>query len=155
MSRYCNTPPEIFRFVSDTADLSEEAALRCNLLLETPVQAVSVPAWQYGRDFGATCVFEAVFFWLLLRGISRFSCGKSLALWFGVNLFSHPLIYFAGPWAASKFGISYGNYVGAAEIFAPLSEIIICCFFRCRLVPSVMLIVAANLFSWWIGAAFY
>jgi hypothetical protein len=105
--------------------------------------------------FLKTCLCEAPFYFLLFRrrGLPYF-----LAVLVGANLLTHPAVYFVFPAVFKNFMM----YLGTAEIFAPLVESILVCWLLFRsserspggAAPwvAVLVIFAANLFSWQMGA---
>lgn len=108
---------------------------------------------QYWKYFLLTLAFEAPVYWLFLR--KTLSTQKILLAIVALNLLSHPIVYFVFPELADQYGVSFGEYVLIAELFAPLVEgLALWKVFKIPARRAWMIALAANVFSWLVGGEF-
>lgn len=95
--------------------------------------------------FGLTMLLEAPFYIALAKR-------KFLLPLIFCNLATHPFIYWILPWLGVRFEWSFAEVMLAAEVFAPVVEILLAVFvFKLKARFAVPLIILGNLFSWWVG----
>ena len=97
--------------------------------------------------FGLTLLLEAPVYWLALN--SR-SAKERVVVWFTANAISYPPVFFL--FAYLPFSALTCELV--SEVWAPLCEIAVAWFLLGRLsAREQIMIVGANLISWWVGKA--
>lgn len=145
MSTHCNDPLTLlqFWFKPEVLSVQCEWALRAQVL---PTHSTFV---EYLKTYFATNALEAPFYFWLLR---RKTLQKRIVYLCSANLLTHPAVYFLFPFVFSKIGQDYGFFLTVAELFAFGAETLFV-YFRTKtdFLPTAFWIVAANLFSWWVG----
>lgn len=122
----------------------------CEWALETAIQSTATDIFPYFKTFITTILLEAPFYFYLL---SRFSFRKRLLGLLTANVLTHPIVYFLIPMVLSSLNVKYGFYLTLAEGFAVIAEItFVVLIFQTQLMPTLLLLAMANLFSWWVGA---
>lgn len=129
----------------------EILSAQCDWYLQVPAGVTAFHPLAYLRTFALTCLLEAPFYFYLLRQ-ERWA-SRLLALLSG-NLLTHPIVYFLLPYLFARAGQTFAVYLTVAETFAAVAEMIwIHLLWRTGRVRTCVLILSANLFSWWIGSA--
>lgn len=99
--------------------------------------------------FGMTLLLESPIYFFGLSALSKLKRIQAILL---VNLATHPIIFYAFPEVLSRMSATYGTYLLAAEIFAPVVEaLILWKGFRLPPLRAFTISIATNLISWWIG----
>lgn len=108
---------------------------------------------EYAKILAATLALEFPLYWLFFRSMGW---KKVVALTFVVNLASHPLVTFAWPLLIQKMGWSFGHFILAAELFAPIVETLIIRYgWKISWKRSILAAFVANLLSWTMGSYFF
>lgn len=122
----------------------------CTALLGQPMWGPDVTVLLYAKYFFATVAFEFPIYFLLLRNMSHIKKLASIVL---VNIATHPFIFLVLPKLMVNTQMSYSAYALIAETFAPLTEgLILSVWLRQGFVRGLAIAIAANLFSWTVGA---
>ncbi len=141
----CLDPITLVKVLSYSPDVSE----KCEFILNSVTQLTQTNFSQYIFVFLSTCLLELLFYFWVLKKYSYLSRLLGLGI---ANLATHPIVYFLLPWLFSKQAIEWKYYLLTAEIFAPIAEaIILSVFFKIGWGRSILLMLAANLFSWGLG----
>jgi hypothetical protein len=141
----CESPLQIVQYFSGAESL--DPLCRLTLMQTTELYDLSFKA--YLPLFLLTCLFEAPFYFIFLRGRSFTSRLSALLL---CNLATHPIVCFVIPKLAERFQLTLASELAIAEIFAPAIEaLLLWKVWRMRLTTALIAAVLANLFSWWVG----
>jgi hypothetical protein len=128
----------------------------CKEALETMSEIPpNVTLGAYLVIFGLTCLLESPFYFWTVR--DKQQKGKAL-LKSGLgsvllcNLATHPAVYFLFPLFGANFALRYVDVLMLAEIFAPIVEaLVLILVWKISWKRAFIGMVAANLFSWWVG----
>lgn len=122
----------------------------CYAILTQPMWIPEVTIGEYTKYFLATVALEFPVYFLLLRDVSR---AKKLLVTVLVNVVTHPFVFLVLPKIIVNGQRSYSEYALIAETFAPFAEgLILTLWLRQGGLRGLAIAVAANLFSWTIGA---
>jgi hypothetical protein len=139
---HCVSPPEIIAYFAGSMD--------CIRTLS------QIPADDYPRlseylpAYGFTVLLEFPFYFWVLRKKGRF-LSAAIAT-FGVNLATHPAVWYFWPQLFSKHGLNYGILVSFVELLVPIIEAgLLTLYFKTSFIRTYAIAVLANLFSWWVG----
>lgn len=142
----CLTPDIIYKAIIHPAEIS----LNCDFILNHLVQPTEFHLNSYLSAFLLTCLLEAPFYLWAFRFSLLF---KSITLLFIANIITHPIIYFLLPWFFSLLKMNTLSFIVIAEIFAPITEaIILWRFAKLPIGRALIMMILANIFSWYIGA---
>jgi hypothetical protein len=143
----CLTPPQVLAFV-----FHGDMAFLCKVMLMSSESIPSMTLLSYLVIFGWTCALEAPWYLFGLRHL-RVSWPRSIFILLFANLATHPLVTFVFPRISQALGLTLGWGIFAEEIFAPVVEaIVIRKIAKISWPWAILISIAANLFSWWVGA---
>lgn len=147
MNGACLAPNVLFDFYTN-----RQLELECTVLLSSSETPVSMSLLTYVSTFAWTCGLEAlVYLPLLLARKNKLT--RALALILILNLATHPLVTFVFPMFGQGLGLNMASAIVLKETFAPLVEtLILRRGSNLSWSEAAALAVAANLFSWWLGA---
>jgi hypothetical protein len=146
MSAGCVAPIAVLRSLAGDPSLD----LVCRMLLEDAVQPTQMGLGFYLVIFATTCFLEAPFYYWFTHKSLRLS--KQIEMILVVNLATHPFVTWVFPLLFLKLQSSFGEYVIAAEIFAPVTEaLLLRLVYKQSWQRASFTAFIANLFSWWIG----
>jgi len=145
MSAECYTPLALMRYYVNP----EALAPGCWLALREPQSAPDLDVGTWVFVFALTCALEAPFYLLATRGLAW---KKRIVALLACNLATHPLVCFGIPRAVAQAGGDVARMLTIGEIMAPLVEaLLLWLAFRTRPLTAFVLMIAGNLFSWWVG----
>lgn len=143
----CNDPLNLLYYWF----IPQRLGVHCHWRLAAQMVSGEIGLAQYLVPFLFTLLLESIFYFLLLK---KYSYRKRVFWLLIANLATHPLVYLAFPRVFGAFTLSYASYLTFSELFAPALEVLILWrFAKAGLPRAVLLIVWANLFSWWVGSS--
>ena len=144
----CYSPRGLVEYLLAPKALSAE----CIHLMNTVSTDVSLPDMShYFFILCLTALLEFPFYFVLLADKHKHFRNIALTTLL-CNLATHPIVYLIVPYLGKHYGISYGNMLGIAEVFAPLTEILLMTMvFKNKKKSTWALIILGNIFSWGVG----
>jgi hypothetical protein len=157
MLEQCYTPLGLLKYWLGIQSLP----LQCLEVLGSPhppIETYDPVLWL--KIFALTCALEAPFY--VLGAFRNMSWRNRILGLIGLNLCTHPLVFYGFPTIAAHLGISYAGTLTISEAFAPLCEALVVALLlthglkhKFSFARSLSVALSANLFSWWVGIYLY
>jgi hypothetical protein len=147
MNAVCLAPPSLLLGLLAPSRLDEA----CRALQSSQGGAAATPFAIYALIFLINCLLEAPAYGVAGRILGR-SPQTILAQIVGLNLATHPAVYFVLPALAEKQGWTLLTQASISEAFAFITEaLLLRAVWHYPLRSAVAASLLANLSSWWIG----
>lgn len=147
---HCLSPLSLLRFFAH-GDLE----FLCKVTLGSQDRPYDFWLPGYFPLFALTVIFEMPIYVSYLRWRGE-GFRRSLDFVVFANLLTHPLVTYGFPNLALRMEWNLAQSTLAKEIFAPLAEALLLKWMtKLNWLEAALLALLANLFSWWLGTAFF